>query len=327
MKAFMTGATGFIGTHVARRLIASRHELRCLVRRPSPAARELQSLGATLVAGDLNNPASLAAGMRGCDWVIHLAGLYSFWERNRQAFHNVNVNGTRNVMECALETGVPKVVHVSTVGVFGKPADSPFIETSTPGPTRCTEYYRTKAEADVIVWDLHRSRNLPVVVVYPCAVLGAGDPKATGQFIQNLIKRRLPATVFDDSVMTFVHVDDVAEVIVRAAEKEGNIGERYVAGSQRMSFREVSRLVSDVSGVGLPKLQLPGWLAMMNAHALTWLAGLTGKSPMWGMSVDQMQAMREGFSADGSKAERELCVKYTPVRTAVEEAIESYRNG
>jgi dihydroflavonol-4-reductase len=325
MKAFITGATGFIGIRVARRLIASRHDLRCLVRKPSPAAQELKGLGATLVAGDLNDPASLTNGMKGCDWVIHLAGLYSFWEPDRRAFHDINVTGTRNVMECALATGVSKVIHVSTVGVFGKPADSPFSENSNPGPVRFGRYFQTKAEADEIVWGLFQSRALPVVVVYPGAVLGAGDPKATGQYIKNLIDRRLPATVFDNAVMTFVHVNDVAEVIARAAEKEGNIGERYLAGSQRMSFREINKMISDVSGVGLPKIHLPAWMTMANAYALTWLAALTGKPPMWGMSVDQMTVMREGFSVDGSKAERELCIRYSPIRTAIEEAISSYR--
>jgi dihydroflavonol-4-reductase len=325
MNVFITGATGFIGAHVARRLIASHHDLRCLVRRSSPVAQELKGLGATLVPGNLNDPASLTTGMKGCDWVIHLAGLYSFWERDNRAFRNINVTGTRNVMECALETGVAKVIHVSTVGVFGKPADSPFNEKSKPGPVRFGRYFQTKAEADEMVWELHRSRALPVVVVYPCAVLGAGDTKATGQYIRYLIDRRLPAIVFDNAVMTFVHVNDVAEVIARAAVKEGNIGERYFAGGQRLSFREINQMVSEISGVGLPKLRLPAWMTMVNAYSLTWLSGLTGKPPWWGMSVDQMTVMREGFSVDGSKVEKELCVRYSPVRSALEEAISSYR--
>ena len=325
MKAFITGATGFIGTRVARRLITSRHDLHCLVRKPSPAAQELKELGATLVPGDVTDPASLSAGMRGCDLVVHLAGLYSFWERDPQAFHTVNVTGTRNVMTCALESGASKVVHVSTVGVYGKPADVPFTEKSKPGPVRYSRYFQTKAEADELVWELYSSRALPVVVVYPCAVLGPGDPKATGQYIRDLVDRRLPATVFDNVAMTFVHVNDVAEAIARAAEKEGNVGERYLVGSEQRTFREVSQMISEISGVPLPRIHLPAWMTMANAYALTWLSLLTGKPPLWGMSVDQMKVMREGFSADGRKAERELGVRYMPVKTAIEEAIATYR--
>lgn len=325
MRAFVTGATGFIGMRVARRLIASRHDIRCLVRKPSAAAQELKALGATLVNGGLDDASVLTDAMRGCDWVIHLAGLYSFWERDPDQFRTVNVLGTRSVMECAIAADVSKAVHVSTVGVFGKPEDSPFHEQSAPGPVRFGRYFQTKAEGDEIVWGLHRSRGLPVVVVYPAAVLGPSDPKATGEFIRSLIERRLPARVFDATVMTFVHVDDVAEVIVRAAEKQGTIGERYIAGAERMTFREISGVVAEVSGVPLPALHLPGWMTMFNAHLLTWLSGPTGRPPLWGMSVDQMAVMREGFSADGSKAERELGITYTPVRKAVEEAIASYR--
>jgi dihydroflavonol-4-reductase len=263
--------------------------------------------------------------MKGCDWIIHLAGLYSFWEPNKRAFTDVNIVGTRNVMECALETSISKIVHVSTVGVYGKPADCPFTEKSPVGPVRFCEYFQTKYEADLIVRELHQKKGLPVVVIYPSAVVGPGDPKATGQYIMNLIRRQLPATVFNDAIMTFVHVKDVAEVIVRAAEKENNIGEKYLVGKQQMSFREINEMVSEISGVPLPKLRLPNALTMVNASLLARLADLIKKPPLWGMSIDQMRVMREGFRVDGSKAEKELCINYTPIRVALEEAIASYR--
>ncbi|MEK9139010.1 MAG: NAD-dependent epimerase/dehydratase family protein, partial [Bacteroidota bacterium] len=175
------------------------------------------------------------------------------------------------------------------------------------------------------VWELYKKKRLPVVVVYPSAVVGPGDPKATGQYIMNLIRRRLPATVFNDAVMTFVHVKDVAEVIVRAAEKQNNFGEKYFIGKHRMSFREINKMVSEISGVPLPKLRLPDSLTMVNATLLTGLASIINKPPPWGMSTDQMRVMREGFRVDGSKTERELCISYTPIRVALEEAIASYR--
>jgi dihydroflavonol-4-reductase len=323
MRTFVTGATGFIGTHLVRRLLQAGHEIRCLIRRPTQPAQQLKELGATLVPGDVIDKASVIRGMSGCQWVFHLAGLYSFWEPDKRAFTDVNVKGTRNVMECALETGVSKVVHVSTVVTYGKPTDCPFTEKSEVGPVRFSEYSKTKYEGDQIVWKLHKEKGLPVVFVYPGAVLGPGDPKATGQYIANLINRRLPARVFEDAVMTFVHVKDVAEVIARAAEKEDNIGERYFVGRCRMSFREINEMVSEISGVSLPKLRLPNPLVMMNAVLLTGLANLIKKPPPWGMSTDQMRIMREGFIVDGSKVERELCIDYAPIRIAIEEAIAS----
>lgn len=325
MKTFITGATGFIGSHLVRRLLQSDHELCCLVRRINPACEQLKKQGVTLAIGDVTDKASVLQGMKGHDWVFHLAGHYSFWEPDNRIFKYININGTRNVMECALETKVSKVVHVSTVGVYGKPEDCPFIEESKMGPVRFCEYFQTKYDGDLIVWDLFKTKGLPVVVVYPSAVLGPGDPKATGQYIMNLIRRRLPATVFNDSILTFVHVKDVAEVIVRAAEKQNNIGERYLIGKHQMSFREINNLVNHISGVLLPRLRLPDSLTMVNAALLTGLANLLKKEPPWGMSMGQMKVMQEGFRVDGSKAERELSICYTPIRVALEDAIASYQ--
>jgi dihydroflavonol-4-reductase len=325
MKTFITGATGFIGAHVANRLAQSKHEICCLVRKRGPAIEQLKALGANLVMGDVRDKESVLRGMNGSKWVINLAGLYSFWEPNKRVFADVNITGTRNVLECALETGVSKVVHVSTVGIYGKPADSLFTEDSQVGPVRFCEYFQTKYEGERIAWELYEKKGLPVVVVYPSAVVGPGDPKASGEYIMNLIRRRLPATVFDDAVLTFVHVRDVAEIIVRAAEKENNIGERYFAGNQRLSFRQLNHMVSEISGVPLPKLRLPDSLTMISAAFLTGLANVIKKPPPWGMSTDQMRVMREGFRADGSKAERDLCISYTPIRVALEEAVASYQ--
>jgi len=323
MKTFITGATGFIGTHLVKRLAQTEHEMCCLVRKTSHI-RELE-LSATLVTGDVTDKDSLLEGMRGCDWVINLANVYSFWEPNKQVYMDVNVEGTRNVIECALETGVSKVVHVSTAVIYGKPADCPFTEGSPVGPVRFSEYARTKYAGDLIAWELDEKKGLPLVMIYPGSVLGPGDPKASGQYIQGLIHRRLPATVFHDSILTWVHVKDVAEAIVKAVEKENNVGEKYLVGKHQLSFQKVNTMIRDISGVPLPKIRLPAPLVMVNAALLTWLADLIKKPPMWGMSTDQMRTMKEGFRFDGSKAERELGIAYTPIRVALEEAIASYQ--
>ncbi len=325
MKIFITGATGFVGTNLVKRLSETEHTMRCLVRKTSTATEHLKSLGATLVRGDITDKASLLEGMKGCDWVFHLAGLYDFWAPDAHLFKVVNVDGTRNVMECALDSKVVKVIHVSTVVTYGKPEDCPFTEESKVGKVRYSDYARTKYDGEQIVWELYRTRGLPVVVVYPAAVLGAGDHKATGRYINDLIHRRMPATVFNDSYLTFVHVKDVAEVIVRAAEKPGNIGEKYLAGNERISFAEVNQMVREISGVPPPRMHLPDSLTILNAAILTGVANVLKREPLWGLSTDKMRTMQVGFSADGHKAERELGISYTPVRAALEEEIASFK--
>ncbi len=324
MKIFITGGTGFIGTHTVKRLTQTEHELFCLVRKTSNIDY-LKETGATLITGDVTNRDSLLKGMRGCNSVINLANIYTFWEPNKQIYTDVNVNGTRNAMECALEIGISKVVHISTAGIYGKPEDCPFTEESAVGPIRFSEYFRTKYEGDQIAWELYEKKRLPLIMIYPAGVLGPGDPKASGQYIKNLIHRRMPATVFHDSILTWVHVKDVAEVIVRALEKPNNIGEKYLAAKDQLSLKEINKMISEISGVPLPKMRLPDPLVMINARLLTWLANVIKKPPLWGMSIDQIRTMKEGFRIDGRKAERELGISYTPVRIAIEEAIKSYQ--
>ena len=324
MKIFITGATGFIGTHLIRRLAQTDHEMHCLVRETSNV-QELEKLGVTMVKGDVTRKDSLLAGMKGCDCVMHLANVYSLWEPDKKIYTEINIKGNQNVMECALETGIAKVVHVSTTGIYGKPEESPFTEETPVGPVRFSEYARTKYEGDLIAWELYEKKGLPLVVVYPVGVLGPGDPKFSGEFIKRLIQRKVPARAFEDAVFTFVHVRDVAEVIVRAAEKENNIGEKYIAGKYRISMREMYELISEISGVPTPKLRLPDSVVLLNARLLTWLADMIKKPPLWGMSFDGMRSAREGSRSDGSKAERELGITYTPIRIAFEEAIDSYR--
>jgi dihydroflavonol-4-reductase len=301
-----------------------KHELHCLVRKKSNVA-SLRAIGAALVPGDVADKESILKGMDKCESVINIAGLYDFWIPDKRMYATTNVRGVRNVMEAALEIGVSKVVHVSSVVSYGKPADVPFTEGSSIGQVHFSDYARTKYEGDLIAWDLYRTRNLPLVMVYPVAVLGPGDTKASGKYIDAYIHRRLPARVLEDSVMTWVHVRDVAEAIVRALEKQDNIGAKYLVGRERLSFGEINAMISEVAGVHPPRIRLPVPLVTLNATLLTWFADVIKRPPPWGMSIDQIRTMKEGFSVDGRKVERELCLEYTPVRVAIEEAIALYQ--
>jgi dihydroflavonol-4-reductase len=204
-------------------------------------------------------------------------------------------------------------------------AHRPFTEQSPYDPAPASAYVRSKQAGERAAWGLRERRGLPLVVIYPANALGAGDPKATGQYVADLVRGRLPATLFPDTVLTFVHVGDVAEAIVRALEKPGNVGERYLLANARMSLGEINRMIAQVAGVRLPRLTLPGALALALAAVLTRLADWTGRPPPWGMARDQVQTLRHSLEADGSKAERELGLAYTPIRRAVEQAVASLR--
>lgn len=324
-KVFVSGATGFIGKHLTTKLAELGCELRCLAR-PCSDTKNLQSLGARVVLGDVTDRDSVLEGMRGCDRVVNLANIYSFWEPSRQTYTDINVHGTRNVMESALECGVSKVVHLSAAWVYGKPSDCPFNELSTAGPVLFSEYARSKRGGEEIAWKLYREKGLPLVVLHPGEVLGPGIDKPTGQHIMNMLRRRVRVSSFEDATVAFVHVDDVVAAIVKALEKGDNIGHKYLVGKERLALRELDRLVTQISGVSVRKVHVPYILALTGVWAMTCLAHITKRGPLWGISTDGIRSMKNGLIFDGSKAERDLGITYTPVRTALEETIASFRS-
>lgn len=321
MRVFITGGTGFVGGRVVELLRGTPHELRCLVRDPKKA-RAVRDAGADIIVGDLTDKASLLEGMRGCDWVASIANLLEFWVPDRSAYTRVNVEGTRNVLEAALETGVSKVVHVSTVAVYGD-AEWPISEDSTPGPKVVGEYMRSKRVGDDVAWELYETRGLPLVMVYPGGVIGPHDPKAAGRYIRDVVNGVMPAQVVTRSVFPWVHVRDVASGIVKALEKDGNVGERYFLVAENLTFGEINRTLAEISGVRLPRLTMPDWMAVFSARCATAIADLSKRPPMLNLAADQIRLMKQGFEADGSKATRELGLEYTPIRTAFEEAVRS----
>jgi dihydroflavonol-4-reductase len=324
MKIFITGGTGFIGRHTVELLTKKNHKLTLLVRKTSDTSF-LNNQNVSMIVGDITDKQSVLDNMEDCDSVINIAGHYTFWEPDKKIYSEINIKGMQNVMECASELGIKKIVHVSTAGIYGDTKDEPFNEKSLPGSNKFSEYFRTKYEGDLIAWDLYEKKRLPLVVIYPVCVLGAGDTKASGRYIQDLINRKLPATVFKDGIFTFVYVKDLAQAIVNALEKENNIGEKYLVGNYRYTWGEINNMISEISGVPLPMFSLPDSVTMMNAFLLTGLANIIKKPPLWGMAIDQMKVMKAGFSVDGSKAERELGIKYTPIRFALKEAIDSFK--
>lgn len=324
MKVFVTGGTGFIGNPTIRNLTEAGHQCVCLVR-SSSKTESLDRYGCEFVTGDVTDKGSLAKGMEGCDAVINLANVYSLWEPDIDIYRRVNVDGTKNVMEAALGAGVIKVIHVSSIVTWGRTSQPPFNE-KTPVGEQTSEYARTKYEGDKIAWDLHKNKGLPLVMIYPSAVLGAGDPKSTGNHVRLLINRKMPIRGLESATVTFVHVEDVAKSIVLALEKDGNVGEGYIIGKEEWSIGDLNRLISDISGVPLPLISIPNLMVKINAFFLTALANITKHPPAWGLSSDFVRNAMTGLIADGSKAERELGLSYTPIPEAIRECIEAIRS-
>jgi len=321
----LTGATGFVGRHVAQLLVERGHRVRCLVRKKGNR-KLLADLGGDLefVTGDVLEPNTLNGFCHAADWLIHCAGYRDFWHPSRQFYFDLNVGGTENVMRAALAGNVKKVVHVSTPLAFGMPSHIPFNERTSAGPHH-SEYARSKYLGDCVAWRLHEEKGLPLTIVYLAAVIGAGDPRPTME-VRRFAEGRIPALVGADVTFTYVHIRDAALAIVRAAENPGSVGERYLVGGERATTREYFQIISDLTGVSMPRLNIPESIVLPVAEVLTAISRWTGQRPL--VPADIIRTTAAGsLLFDGSKAERELGIRYTPLRTALAEAVAEIGSG
>lgn len=322
MKVFVTGGTGFIGTHLVRRLLQDGHTVHCLVRSLQKGT-EIEKAGAKLFVGDVTDKASINPGMQGCDWVAHLAGVYSFWEPDKSIYRKVNVDGTRNVMECCLENKVKKVIYVSTVAVWGKPDKEPFDEETPVGPVRFCEYGKTKYEGELIAWEMHAKHGLPLVIIYPAAVIGPGDTRATGRYFRMLLNNKLPFRVFSESNLSFVYVGDVAEAINQALHKKESIGQRYIIAAETLSIKEISKIAVQLIRTKLPLFSLPDFIVLSASWVLTAVANIFKRPPIWDLSKEQALTMANGFNASGYRGRTTLGVHFMDIKHALKEFIEN----
>ncbi len=323
MRVFVTGGTGFVGGAVVRRLLQSGHEVRTLVR-PGTNTRQLDGLPVERVSGDLSDPDSLRRGAAGCDWVFHVAALYSYWGHPWKEFVEVNIEGTRRMMEAAAEAGAKRIVHTSSIAALGIPKDgSPGTEdTPVTLADMILPYKRSKFLGEEVARDFAR-KGLPVVIVNPAAPVGVGDhkPTATGQVIVDFLNGRMPAYV--EGGMNIVDVDDVATGHLLAAEK-GRIGERYILGGENLSLKQVLDLLSEVSGRPRVRLRLPHWVALAWAYVDVTISLLDPRHiPTATPGKVRLSRTPERF--DSSKAVRELGFPQRPAREALHKAVEWYR--
>jgi dihydroflavonol-4-reductase len=257
MRIFLTGGTGFIGGHVARKLQARGDQVVALVRNPHKG-RELHEMGCEIVEGDLSDTAVIRAGLEGCEAAIHGAAIYEVGipKGDRERMRVANVEGTRNVLGAAKEAGTPRVVYISTIGAFGNTHGEVVDESYQHPGVEFTSYYeQTKYEAHQIAKQLIAD-GLPCVIVQPGGVYGPKDHSMLGKQINDFVAGRLPALPFPDLGMNMVHVEDVADGVLLALDK-GEIGESYVLGGEVTTMRGLIDATARVSGRKPPRFTIP----------------------------------------------------------------------
>ncbi|MBI3694421.1 MAG: NAD-dependent epimerase/dehydratase family protein [Acidobacteria bacterium] len=318
----VTGASGFVGGHVARALAGRGERVRILVR-PTSDRRGIADLDVERVTGDLRDPDSLSRAVAGCELVYHVAADYRLWARDPGELYRANVDGTRNLLEAVRREGVRRVVYTSTVGCIGIRGDG------TPGdedsPVSLEEmtgaYKRSKFQAEQVALEYART-GLDVVVVNPTAPVGDRDvkPTPTGKIIVDFLLGRMPAYV--DTGLNLVDVRDVAQGHLAAAER-GRSGERYILGARNMTLREIVEELARLGGRPAPKVRIPYAVAWTYAAAGTALANLTGREPR--APLDAVRMSRKKMWVRIDKAERELGFAPGPVEEALRRAIEWFR--
>jgi nucleoside-diphosphate-sugar epimerase len=274
MKVFLTGGTGFIGGHVARKLRARGDDVVALVRSPEKG-RQLADLGCELVIGDLSDSGAITTGLAGCDAAIHGAAIYRVGipESEHREMYESNVLGTERVLRACLEAGIPRVVYVSTIAVFGNTHGEVVDETyEHPGREFTSYYEQTKYEAHQVAKRLIAEESLPCVMVQPGGVYGPGDHSAIGQQMKQFMVGRMPVIAFPDTGFNMVHVDDAADGILLALDK-GDVGESYVLGGEITTMRGLIEALARVSGRKAPKRAIPTGML----KAMTPLGGVVGK--------------------------------------------------
>ena len=319
MKVFITGATGFIGGAVARKLLERGYTVACLVRAPnSTRAHQLRAEGATLVHGDITEAETMREAMAGTDIVFHIAGWYKVGVVDPSPALPTNVKGTRTVLELAQELGIPNIVYTSAAAVLGNTYGRTVDERYHRSAPFVTEYTRSKMLAYEIAQDFV-AQGLPIRIVMPGGVYGPGDHSVLALFLRAYLKGRLPIVVGADSGMTLAHVDDIAEGHILVGEK-GEAGAKYILAGPTLTYGEMLRLVAKIAG-RTPPFLLSSWPIIPTLIQLTRLVNrVYSLSPT--MHPETLQGMnRVTFWVSSARAERELGWQSRPLVDGLEETI------
>jgi dihydroflavonol-4-reductase len=323
MLAFVTGATGFLGSHVARVLAEHGANLRLLVR-PSSDLRNLQGLNAETASGDLRDPESLERAMAGCDTVFHVAADYRLWVRDPEQMYQSNVEGTRAILAAARKNGVRSVVCTSSVATVGFTANGHPADEDSPVSLAdmIGHYKRSKFMAEQLALEAGRS-GMRVVVVNPTTPVGEQDvkPTPTGRIVVDFMKRKFPAYV--ETGLNLVDATECARGHVAALEK-GKSGERYILGGQNLTLKQILDQLANITGLPSPKVKLPYIFAFAAGVVDEAITGrILKREPR--ATIDTVRMGRKKMFASSGKAERELGWKIVPVDGALRRAVEWFR--
>ena len=320
MKVFLTGSTGFVGSHVARAYVAEGAELRLLARATSKLTA-IEGLAAEVVVGDLRQPESLRTALRGCDALVHVAADYRLWVRDPKEMYAANVDGTRELLRIAREEGVGKVVYTSSVATMGFKTDGSIVDEGTPvsladmiGP-----YKRSKFMAEQEAIAAARAGQ-HVMILNPTTPIGPGDakPTPTGRIVVDFLNRKFPAYV--DTGLNLVDVAEVARMHVVALDS-GTPGERYILGGENLTLKQILDRMSAITGLPSPTMKVPHAVAMIFAFFDETITGkIRGKEPR--ATVEAVRMGRKYMFASSAKAERDLGFRVLPVYNAMRTAIE-----
>src|ERR1051325_5210892 len=323
MKAFITGATGFVGAHVARTLAAEGAELRLLVR-PTSRMENIAELRAEVVTGDLREPESLRKAMQGCEFVFHVAADYRLWVRDPQEMYKANVEGTRAIIGAARESGARRVVYTSSVATMGFTKEGHMATEDSPVSIQdmVGHYKRSKFMAEEIALEAGR-KGANVVVVNPTTPIGEYDikPTPTGRIVVDFLKRKFPAYV--DTGLNLADVKEVARGHLLAMEK-AQPGQRYILGGENLTLKQILDKLSALTGLPAPTMKVPHAVAMGFAVFDQFITGtIRGKEPR--ATIDAVKMGRKKMFASSAKAERELGYQVLPVEDALRRAIDWFQ--
>jgi dihydroflavonol-4-reductase len=323
MKVFLTGATGFVGTHVARELVQQGAQLRLLVR-PTSNLRNLEGLPAETVVGDLLQPESLRTSIRGCDALMHVAADYRLWVRDPKSMYAANVDGTRALLRIAREESVPRTVYTSSVATMGFKSDGTIVDETTPVSLAdmVGHYKRSKFLGEQVAIEAARAGQ-QVIILNPTTPIGPMDvkPTPTGRIIVDFLNRKFPAYV--DTGLNLVDVAEVARTHVCALE-EGRSGERYILGGENLTLKQILDKMSAIIGLPSPNLRVPHTVAMIFAFFDETITGrIRGLEPR--ATVEAVRMGKKKMFASSAKAQRELGFRIVPVYNALRSAIDWFR--
>ena len=323
MLAFVTGATGFVGSHVARALAAQGADLRLLVRSGSDL-RNIQELQAERVMGDLRDAASLKKAVAGCDVVFHVAADYRLWVRDPDEMYRSNVEGTKAILEAARESKVRRVVYTSSVATMGFQSNGHLANEESPvslanmiGP-----YKRSKYMAEELAIEAGKS-GMDVVVVNPTTPVGERDikPTPTGRIVVDFLKKKFPAYV--DTGLNLVDVAECAQGHIAALEK-GRSGERYILGGENLTLKQILDRLADITGLPSPKIKVPYVVALATGVVDQVVTGyIRNREPR--ATIDAVRMGRKKMFVSSGKAEHDLGWKTVPVGAALRRAVEWFR--